>query len=85
MALVTRTSLALERSHRDLPNRVNRDEVCTGHASQWILGPRAGPEITPSLSPQPLRTADGQRKTKIYTSITTMVWRLHTAAPARER
>ena len=36
MSLVTRTPLALEIGHRDLPNRVNYDAVCHGvYAFRW--------------------------------------------------
>jgi hypothetical protein len=32
MSLVTRTPLALEMGHRDLPNRVGRGGVCNDHS-----------------------------------------------------
>jgi hypothetical protein len=36
MPLVTRTPQALKRGRRDLPNRVNRDEVCPGPSSRAL-------------------------------------------------
>jgi hypothetical protein len=50
--LVTRMSLAIERSHRDLPNRVKTSFTSVGNSAdslepllRWSLAPGHAPEI----------------------------------------